>query len=213
MTSKIPSLILAVFVTVSSYSQVQIQLTGDNFAFDAQPEGALTLPNRRGEAQEVLRGPVPLLSEDGTVNYSRGGKISGNWEISKTIPGRYDFYVAVKEGGEDYRWTRKTKVTVFANGVSKTFSPEGKRGAVWHVFSLEGGTDEIEEVNRFLPAMRLIYGRVRDAATGKPLAGTPVTLLAPPSWGIVAQTVTDDRGIYFLDAPPRRADFPRCDNW
>lgn len=201
---KLP-LSLALFVALVfglAAQDIQIRVVGDKFSFDEQPEGALVLPKKKGQPSEVLRGPVPAKSADGSVAYVPGGSgYTGIWSVEKSRPGRYDFYLAARRSGAEYKWSPKIKVELSMGGVVKTFVPPAGTGAVWYVFSIAGGADVLQEAGLLLPQGRLLYGVVRDAATGKALSGASVKLAAPPGNAVVANTVTDADGTYFLVAP------------
>ncbi len=182
-------------------ADVQIAVSGDKFSFGAQVDGALVLPKQRGEASEVLRGAVPLTSHDGSVTYSKGGKFAGLWTIEKTRPGRYEFYLAAPKDATNFSWSKKNVVEVTINGKKQTFIPPAAQGLVWHVFSIVGGDNELEVINRFLPQNRIIFGQLKDAVTGRPLVGATVNLLAPPADKVVDTTETDKTGNYVIIAP------------
>lgn len=181
---------------------IQIAYQGPGFTFDEVPQGALILPQESQQPAEVLTGPVLARSADGSASYRPGnGGSGGYWQVDHSQSGRYDFYLAAREAGPDYLWSSEIRVEVRVLGNSYSFTPPPGNGSVWHVCSIVGVSGELTEVGRLLPGMRLIYGVVRDAATGKPMERAKVSLLSPPKYSQISSVLTNKDGKYSLFAP------------
>jgi len=168
-------------------------------------EGGLVLPHRKGAEEEVLRSIRPGQSSDGTIRVSpalAGGQAA--WTATRLSPGRYGFFVtdlASAQGMTDPGTFARSGLTVRVRTKAgmQVFSPPDKPGLIWHVCDIYGETGEIVPVDMVYPWKTVVYGYVRDALTGKGLAGVNVRMVKKGDGRVVDQ-VTNAAGQYVMTA-------------
>ncbi|WP_083914237.1 carboxypeptidase regulatory-like domain-containing protein [Alkalispirochaeta alkalica] len=191
-------------------SEITITVRWGTFS-PTQLAGALLLPEQPDGSRESVQGRNDS-SEDGHVS-SGGGDLRGMsmnslaWRIEPPQQGLYQLYLFPQaESGFNMRaWDSQVVVEVEIEGeVRRLDPPSSSNGNAWHALTLNGATGEIHQPQRFFPVRRMIYGNVRNAQTGEPLAGVTVRLVDALSGSpLEGQTaVTSDTGFYVLHSFP-----------
>lgn len=168
-------------------------------------EGALVLPHRRGENEEVLRSSFSGTSRDGSAQVEAsllGGQV--RWQIRASVPGRYSFYVSDPEVLGGSAAPRKFAGSGLAVELktpqgSFTFTPPDRPAGLWHVFDYYGGDGSIRKIDAVYPFSGFVYGFVSDSSTGEPIKDAVVELKSVVE-GESRAVQTDGGGRYLFPA-------------
>ena len=165
-------------------------------------EGALVLTRPSGDV-EVVKSVTAGRSSDGSFEYSSREK---KWKVHSFAPGLYQFYVTDVFADDDFsQWDRyewpagdQIQVRLTMGGSTRTFRPTSRPGLVWYAFSMTGEEGEVTSVDTVMPFQRPVFGRLKDAATGKPLTGVEVVLRSVADGKVVYSETADE--FYLLHA-------------
>lgn len=164
-------------ITISLQHPAQLKLEGILTRTDGTVCRILhTLPSASNSRQEATTTHLSNTS---------GGLVTTTLTINDIHPGFHSFFVQ-ETGSTDASparvWQNNIAVRVSAQETERVFTPRpdaggtAPAGRIWHVLDLDGATGQTWETNYIFPFKRMLYGYVRDAATGLGADRAQVTL-------------------------------------